>query len=118
MSEIESGGTREQWHLDKKVPVAMIIGLGAQTLAAVWWAAGVNGRVEALERQVMTYGPVAERVLRIEGKIDSFKETLTDIKQALQQSFRAPLVYEVQPPSPPPTPRPQPPRVPALRGSQ
>lgn len=95
MSEVE------RWHVDKKVPIALIIALTAQTACAVWWASGINARVDSLERQVAGYASVAERVIRIEGKLDAFKDTLADIKLAVQRA----VVYEV--PAPPvhrPTP--------------
>jgi len=34
----------EAWHLDKKVPLALIVAIVGQTLAAVWWAAGMAAR--------------------------------------------------------------------------
>lgn len=34
-----------QWHMDKRVPVAMLIGLAIQAGAAIWWAAGITGQV-------------------------------------------------------------------------
>lgn len=90
----------ERWHVDKKVPLALIIALTAQTAFGVWWASGINTRVENLERQVSGYASVAIQVVRIEGKIDAFKETLTDIKQAVQRT----VVYEAPPPVHRPTP--------------
>lgn len=84
----------ERWHVDKKVPLALIIALTAQTAFGVWWASGINTRVENLERQVSGYASVAIQVVRIEGKIDAFKETLGDIKQAVQRT----VVYEAPPP--------------------
>jgi hypothetical protein len=85
----------EHWHVDKKVPLALIIALTAQTAFGVWWASGINTRVENLERQVSGYSLTNERVIRIEGKIDSFKETLIDIKAAVRPT----VVYEVPPPA-------------------
>jgi acyl transferase domain-containing protein len=43
---------QEQWHLDKRVPVALILTLLGQMVVAIWWAASLNQRVEAIERDV------------------------------------------------------------------
>jgi hypothetical protein len=43
---------QEQWHLDKRVPVALILTLLGQMVVAIWWAASINTRVEAIERNV------------------------------------------------------------------
>lgn len=35
----------EPWHLDKRVPVALIVTIVFQSVAAVWWAATINSQV-------------------------------------------------------------------------
>ena len=46
----------EQWHLDKRVPIALIVTIIVQTVggggAIVWWAAGMSQRVGQIERQM------------------------------------------------------------------
>lgn len=37
--------SEDQWHLDKKVPVAIILTIALQSLAAVWWASSINSTV-------------------------------------------------------------------------
>jgi hypothetical protein len=57
---------QEQWHLDKRVPVALILTLLGQMVVAIWWAASINTRVEAIERNVgaaATRAQSAEAVL-------------------------------------------------------
>jgi len=39
-----------KWHLDRRVPLALIVTIAAQTFAAVWWASALNSRVVELER--------------------------------------------------------------------
>jgi len=33
------------WQVEKKIPVALMIGLALQAFGAVWWASGINGQV-------------------------------------------------------------------------
>ena len=40
------------WHLDKRVPVAIIFAIFAQTAGAIWWAASIQGRVAANEASI------------------------------------------------------------------
>jgi hypothetical protein len=35
---------QEQWHLHKRVPVALILTLLGQMVVAIWWAAGPSTR--------------------------------------------------------------------------
>lgn len=39
----------EPWHLDRKVPIALIATIMAQTIAIVWWASGIHHRVATVE---------------------------------------------------------------------
>lgn len=54
---------REEWHLDKKVPIALIFAILVQTGTAFWFASAIDTRVAQLERQ----GAVQEaRSLRLD----------------------------------------------------
>lgn len=44
--------TREPWHLDRRVPLALIMTILLQTGAAVWFAASLQARVDVLERDI------------------------------------------------------------------
>ena len=43
------------WHLDKRVPIAILFALSTQTIGAVWWAATQNARVDDLEEWRLEY---------------------------------------------------------------
>lgn len=43
---------QEQWHLDKRVPVALILTLIGQMIVAIWWAASINERMVQIERRM------------------------------------------------------------------
>jgi peptidoglycan hydrolase CwlO-like protein len=42
----------EQWHLDKRVPIALIFTLFVQSAAAIWWAASINQRMASNEATI------------------------------------------------------------------
>ena len=44
---------REPWHLDKKVPIALIVTLAIQTAGMIWWAASLSFRVDEQSRRVV-----------------------------------------------------------------
>lgn len=44
----------ENWHLDKKVPIAIILAIVVQTSGLIWWAATLNSRVSSLEARDST----------------------------------------------------------------
>lgn len=76
---------KEHWHLDRKVPIALILTILGQTGAALWWAAGVNAKVDQLEKQAMSAAPQTERIVRLETKMDAIFTSLSEIKQIMQR---------------------------------
>jgi len=69
-----------QWHLDKKVPLALIITIIAQTVIAAWAASNMWTRVGELEHKVEVAAPQAERIIRLETKVDGITGSLAEIK--------------------------------------
>ena len=43
---------KEQWHLDKRVPVAIIFAIFMQTTGAIWWASSIQSRVSTNETSI------------------------------------------------------------------
>ena len=79
------GDDNTKWHLDRRVPIALILTIAIQTGSGIWWAAGVNARVEQLERQVVGAAPHVERIVRLETKMDAIFSTLAEIKSIVQR---------------------------------
>jgi hypothetical protein len=73
-----------QWHVDRKVPIAVIIAIVAQTGGFIWWGAKADERLTTLERRVETSAPQADRLTRVEVNLESIKESLTEIKARLR----------------------------------
>jgi hypothetical protein len=63
----------EPWHLDKRVPLALIGVILLQTLALGWWAATITARVQMLESQQVT------QHTRLESVRDVASDLSTDI---------------------------------------
>lgn len=72
------------WHLDKRIPIAIIVALVCQTGGAVWWARGLDARVETLERGAASTAPQGDRLTRVEVKLDVVQENLGEIKRLIQ----------------------------------
>lgn len=91
--------TDNQWHLDKRVPVALIVTLLAQGCIAIWWAAGqdaavanLNGRVAALENRndkiADQMRAIENRLARVEANGDAQLQALERIHDALMNTTR------------------------------
>jgi len=74
-----------QWHLDKKVPLALIMTIVCQTIVAAWGASNLWTRVGELERQMQTAAPQFERIIRLEAKVDGITGGLSEIKALINR---------------------------------
>jgi hypothetical protein len=81
MSEAED----RQWHLDKKVPLALIMTIVGQTIVAAWGASNLWTRVGELERQMQVAAPQFERIIRVETKVDAITGSLSEIKALINR---------------------------------
>jgi hypothetical protein len=71
------------WSLDRRIPAALIVTLILQTMVGVWWLAQLGERVSTLERAEATRQAVVERLTRVEVKVDTALDGITDIKRRL-----------------------------------
>jgi hypothetical protein len=76
---------REAWHLDRRVPVAIILALLLQTVTVVWWGAQMDARVATLELHDLSNGPTSERLARVEENLKAQGETLVRIDRRLER---------------------------------
>jgi hypothetical protein len=74
----------KHWHLDKRVPIALILTLLLQTGAGAWWMASTTEKIFVLEKRLDAISPQADRLTRVEVNIEDIKTSLTEIKQALR----------------------------------
>lgn len=73
----------KQWHLDRKVPLALIAMIAAQTCAALWWASGLNTRVAYLEVQYLQMAPQSGQIIRLQSQLESISANIVEIKSSL-----------------------------------
>jgi len=75
------------WHLDKRIPVAIIATLLVQTAGIVWWASNLNARVELLEMQVRPtldrMRMAEDRQVRNDVRLDALYRRLEAIERKL-----------------------------------
>jgi len=76
----------KHWHLDRRVPLAIIIALIFQTMGAVWWASKLDSRVAILEQWVSNNTSVAERLSVIETGQRWIKDALSEIKESIRRN--------------------------------
>lgn len=80
---------REEWHLDKKVPIAFVVGLVAQTIVITMWFTskfdGFDSRLAALEKSDDAQGSHENRITILEQQFNYIRSDLTEIKSLLRR---------------------------------
>ncbi len=74
-------GREGNWHLDKRVPVALIIAIVTQTLGIVWWAATISARVDGLQGRISEMTGYASRLARLEERQLAVADRLDRIEE-------------------------------------
>lgn len=73
------------WHLDRKVPIAMIAAIGIQTVAFGFWAGAASQRITALEEKATLAAAQPERLAKVETRLESVQEGIAEIKAILRR---------------------------------
>ena len=82
MSDAEDS---KHWTVDKRVPLALIVTIVLQTGGLVWWASSLSERVNVLEKRAEQTAPQAERLTRVEVKLESVQEGIAEIKRLIRR---------------------------------
>lgn len=84
MSERES---KDAWHLDRRVPVALIAAIAFQTAGALLWAGAVSQRLAFLEQRAAREEGLLERTARVEEQALSMRGALRRIETKLDNAI-------------------------------
>lgn len=81
----------ERWHLDKRVPLAIVLGLFLQGAGAIWWAAQFEARFEAsvrrierLETQRIADDQQTQILVQRLARIEAFTEAQTRLLERIE----------------------------------
>lgn len=79
------------WHLDKKVPIGLIIALMVQTIVITSWGSAkfenYEGRIANLEKSDDAQQTYERRITVLEEKFNYIRDDLAEIKALLQRSM-------------------------------
>lgn len=91
--------TEANWHLDKRVPISLILALLIQTGGMIWWAASLSGRVDinardiqAAQAEVQILRAAAQtqavQLGRIEEQISGLRGDISRLTTAIERAQR------------------------------
>lgn len=73
------------WHMDKRVPIALIFAIAVQTGAGLIWAGAAGERIRQLETQSALTANMTERLVRVEEQIGFARASLDRIERKLDR---------------------------------
>ena len=76
------------WQVDRRIPIALLLGLVLQSFAIAWWASDVTARVTMLERTSIATAPQGDRLTRVEVRIEAVQGDVTEIKSDIKRLIR------------------------------
>lgn len=74
-----------RWHLDRRIPLALIITICVQTTVAIWGASNLWTRVDTLERQIAVIVPQGQQLVRIDTMISNMKDDISELKRMVRK---------------------------------
>jgi len=85
------------WHLDRKVPIALIITIAIQSGMAIWWASSIESRMNSVSQsdlsQTARIGQVENSVqtqavsaATLAAQLQAVKETLDDVRASQRET--------------------------------
>lgn len=82
----DDNGSRARWHIDKGIPVAVIVGMVAQFAGFVFWVGSVSRQVTDLERRTVALEAqkVGERLATVEVLVAETKARVVDMNRNLE----------------------------------
>jgi len=91
------------WHLDKKVPLALLFAIVVQTASAFWWAGKVDAalgytelRIQAVEAENKLVRTLSEKVIRIESHMDNVDKNIERLMHSIERHTDKVLGKEMQ----------------------
>lgn len=89
------------WHLDKRIPITLVVMIFVQTAGGVWWASKIDARMGEIEKDSLVHVTktecadkhliLAEQVKRVEALNDTVANRLENIDRKLDRLIESTL---------------------------
>lgn len=79
-----SGENDDKWHLDRRIPIALILTIAIQTAGISYYFGAITTRLEQAEKIIEARTPISERVTRMEVQLTTIHRDVRDIKEAIK----------------------------------
>ena len=78
------------WHLDRKVPIALILALTVNIVVGIWWASKLDSRVASIEKWTEGRSDIDARLAVIEEQQRAIQKVVERIETRLDGGYVQP----------------------------
>lgn len=97
---MSKGGDKEVgWHLDRHIPIALLMAIGIQTAGGFWWAATISANVSNMELRVAKLETGAaltvaqgNQLAAMDAKMSSMQDSLKELKSLVMSLMGSSLI--------------------------
>jgi glucose-6-phosphate dehydrogenase assembly protein OpcA len=76
---------RRGFDVERRIPIALVLGFLLQTGGALFWAGSAAQRISEIERETRANENAVERVVRLETEVAAMHETLARIESKIDR---------------------------------
>lgn len=76
----------KQWHIKKELPISTVAMFLVQIGTLVWFIATLQARMDQAEQKITAYAPTVERIIKLEAKVESVQDGISEIKVILRNT--------------------------------
>lgn len=76
---------RNPWHLDRRIPIALILAIVLQSISAFFWAGAITARLGVVEKSTDKNSQLGERLTRVEEKTNYIVRGVERIEKKIDE---------------------------------
>lgn len=73
------------WHIDRRIPITLLVMLLLQMIGAIIWATQLDARVNNVESQAGNAMGLSEKLARIDERLENMRQDVGGMRQQLNQ---------------------------------
>ena len=85
----------ESWHVDKRVPISLILVIIIQSVALIYWGSGIDHQVEINRLELENRRDVVAQIPLLSEKVSKLDDTQRDLSRSISKLERQTARTEV-----------------------
>jgi hypothetical protein len=82
------------WHLDRKVPIVLIVALLTNSAIGIWWLSSLSSRVTHAETMALTTSSLNVEIVQMKEQLRGIDRTITRLENFLDRASNERLEKE------------------------